>query len=169
VVGEINLACGKCIYCQEKMPSHCNARSVLGIKDKNGCFAEYITLPTNNIHVIPDSIADDEAIFVEPLAASLQILTQVHIRPQDDVIILGDGRLGQLCAQVMSLTGAQVQTVGKHLKKLKILKKRGIKTCKFDEVSQKKADVVIECTGSPAGFNAALTTGYHCLKEYLRS
>ena len=156
VVGEINLACGKCIYCQEKMPSHCNARSVLGIKDKNGCFAEYITLPTNNIHVIPDSIADDEAIFVEPLAAALQILTQVHIRPQDDVIILGDGRLGQLCAQVVGLTGAQVQTVGKHLKKLKILKKKGMKTCRFDEVSQKKADVVIECTGSPAGFNAAL-------------
>ena len=96
----------------------------MGIKDKNGCFAEYVTLPIENIHVIPDSIADDEAIFVEPLAAALQILTQVHIRPQDDVIILGDGRLGQLCAQVMSLTGAQVQTVGKHLKKLNILKKR---------------------------------------------
>ena len=156
VVGEINLACGKCIYCQKEMPSHCNAGSVLGIKNKNGCFADYITLPIKNIHVIPDSIADDEAIFVEPLAAVLQILTQVHIRPQDDVIILGDGRLGQLCSQVMSLTGAQVQIVGKHLKKLKILKKKGIKACRFDEVSQKKADVVIECTGSPAGFEAAL-------------
>jgi threonine dehydrogenase-like Zn-dependent dehydrogenase len=156
IVGEINLACGKCIYCQKEMPSHCNARSVLGIKDKNGCFAEYITLPVNNIHVIPDSIANDEAIFVEPLAAALQILTQVHIRPRDDVIILGDGRLGHLCTQVMSLTGAQVQTVGKHLGKLKILKKRGIKTFRFDEVSQNRADFVIECTGSPAGFNAAL-------------
>jgi len=156
VVGEINLACGTCIYCQEKMPSHCNARAVLGIKNKNGCFAEYITLPTNNIHVIPDSIADDEAVFVEPLAAALQILTQIHIRPHDDVVILGDGRLGQLCAQVMSLTGADVLTVGKHLKKLTILKNKGIKTCRFDEVSPKKADVVIECTGSPAGFNAAL-------------
>ena len=139
------------------MPSHCNARSVLGIKEKNGCFAEYITLPINNIHVIPDSIADDEAIFVEPLAAALQILTQVHIRPQDEVVILGDGRLGQLCAQVISLTGAQVQTIGKHLEKLKILKKRGIKTCRFDELPPKKANVVIECTGSPAGFNAALS------------
>jgi threonine dehydrogenase-like Zn-dependent dehydrogenase len=156
VVGEINLACGKCIYCQKGMPSHCNARSVLGIKDKNGCFAEYITLPIKNIHIIPDGIADDEAIFVEPLAAALQIFTQVHIRPQDDVIILGDGRLGQLCAQVIRLTGAFVLTVGRHLKKLNILQKKGIKTCRFDKVSPKKADIVIECTGSPAGFNAAL-------------
>ena len=157
VVGEINLSCGKCIYCQKGLRTHCEARSVLGIKDKNGCFAEYLTLPRENIHVMPDSITDEEAIFVEPLAAALQILSQVHIQPQHKVIIIGDGRLGQLCAQVINLTGAHVLTIGKHLEKLKNLKKIGIETCNSSEASQEKADIVIECTGSPSGLKTALT------------
>ena len=89
VVGEINVSCGKCIYCLQGLASHCKNRSVLGIKNKNGAFAEYVTLPIENIHPIPDSITDEEAIFVEPLAAAAQILDQVHIRPCDEVIILG--------------------------------------------------------------------------------
>ena len=139
----------------------------MGIKEKNGCFAEYITLPINNIHVIPDSIADDEAVFVEPLAAALQILAQVRIRPQDDVMILGDGRLGQLCAQVISLTGANVLTVGKHLKKLTILKNEGIKTCIFDEFSPKKSGCCHIMHGVSGWFQRRFKPGpsarNHCL------
>jgi len=155
VVGEINVSCGKCIYCLQGLASHCKNRSVLGIKNKNGAFAEYVTLPIENIHPIPDSITDEEAIFVEPLAAALQILDQVHIRPCDEVIILGEGKLGLLCAQVINMTGAQVLTVGKYPEKLEILRKRGLRTCFIDELDREKARIVVECTGSPSGLREA--------------
>jgi len=155
VVGEINVSCGKCIYCLQGLASHCKNRSVLGIKNKNGAFAEYVTLSIENIHPIPDSITDEEAIFVEPLAAALQILDQVHIRPCDEVIILGEGKLGLLCAQVINMTGAQVLTVGKYPEKLEILRKRGLRTCFIDELGKEKADIVVECTGSPSGLKEA--------------
>jgi len=155
VVGEINISCGKCIYCLQGMRSHCKNRSALGIENRNGVFAEYVSLPIENIHAIPDAVSDEEAIFVEPLAAALQILDQVHIRPRDNVIILGDGRLGLLCAQVITMSGAQVLAVGKHSEKLEILKKKGIRTCTIDELSREKADIVVECTGAPSGLRAA--------------
>ena len=155
VVGEINVSCGKCIYCLQGLASHCKNRSVLGIKNKNGAFAEYVTLPIENIHPIPDSITDEEAIFVEPLAAAAQILDQVHIRPCDEVIILGEGKLGLLCAQVINMTGAHVLTVGKYPEKLEILRKRGLRTCFIDELDREKARIVVECTGSPSGLREA--------------
>ena len=135
--------------------NHCENRSVLGIRDKNGVFAEYVTLPVENIHVVPDAVSDDQAVFVEPLAASLEILNQVHIRPPDQVIVLGDGNLGVLCAQVLALSGAQILAVGKHRHKLEILKKRGIRTCLIDELTREKVHVVVECTGSPSGLREA--------------
>jgi len=155
VVGEINVSCGKCIYCLQGLASHCKNRSVLGIKNKNGAFAEYVTLPIENIHPIPDSITDEEAIFVEPLAAAAQILDQVHIRPCDEVIILGEGKLGLLCAQMINMTGAQVLAVGKYPEKLEILRKRGLRTCFIDELDREKARIVVECTGSPSGLREA--------------
>jgi len=155
VVGEINISCGTCIYCLKGIPSHCENRLVLGIKNKNGVFSEYVSLSIENIHIIPDSITEEQAIFVEPLAAALQILEQVHIQPQENIIVLGDGNLGLLCAQVINMTGAQVLMVGKHQTKLEILKQKGIRTCLIDEISRERADVVIECTGSPAGLKEA--------------
>jgi threonine dehydrogenase-like Zn-dependent dehydrogenase len=101
-------------------------------------------------------VTDDQAIFVEPLSASLEIPTQVHFRPRDQVIVLGDGSLGLLCAQVISMSGSQVLAVGNHPKKLEILEKQGIRTCLVDELSREKVDVVIECTGSPSGLREAL-------------
>lgn len=158
VVGEINISCGNCMYCLQGMPTHCENRSVVGIQNKNGAFAEYLSLPMENIHVLSDSITDDQALFTEPLSAAVQILTQVHIRPGDQTIVLGDGNLGLLCAQVVAMTGAQVLAVGKYRSKLDILEKRGIKTCLIDELTREKADVVIECTGSPSGLQQAFKT-----------
>jgi 2-desacetyl-2-hydroxyethyl bacteriochlorophyllide A dehydrogenase len=158
VVGEINIACGSCFYCVQRLVSHCENRGVLGICNKNGAFAEYVTLPIENVHVLPDSIADDEAIFVEPLAAAAQILQQVHVRPEDNVIVLGDGKLGLLCAQVMAFTGAQVLAVGKHPDKLQILKERGIRTCLKEELGRERADIVVEATGAAAGLTQALAS-----------
>jgi len=155
VVGEINISCGKCIYCLQGLRFHCRNRSALGIENRNGVFAEYVSLPIENIHAVPDAVSDDQAIFVEPLAAALSILNQVHIRPDENVIILGDGRLGSLCAQVVKMSGAQVLAVGKHPEKLAILRKRGIRTCTVDELSREKADIVVECTGAPSGLKAA--------------
>ena len=156
VVGEINISCGTCIYCLKGLPSHCENRLILGIQSKNGVFAEYVSLSIENIHIIPDSITDEQAVFVEPLAAALQILEQVHIQPQENIIVLGDGNLGLLCAQVVTMTGAEVLMVGKHPKKLEILREKGIRTCLIDEISRERADVVIECTGSPAGLREAV-------------
>ncbi|HNR11904.1 MAG TPA: alcohol dehydrogenase catalytic domain-containing protein [Thermodesulfobacteriota bacterium] len=155
VVGEINISCGKCIYCLKGMSTHCENRSTLGIQNKNGVFAEFVSLPLENVHPLPEKVSNDQAIFVEPLAASLQILAQVHITPADQVIVLGDGNLGLLCAQVLAMTGAQVLAVGRHEEKLDIVRNLGIRTCLIDELSREKVDFVIECTGSPSGLEEA--------------
>jgi len=107
VVGEINLVCGFCESCLSGRSHHCENRTVLGILNKNGVFAEYVTLPSGNIHIIPDSIYDEKAVFTEPIAAALNILEQIKIRPDDRVLIIGAGRLGQLIARVISLTGCK--------------------------------------------------------------
>ncbi|MBN2468796.1 MAG: alcohol dehydrogenase catalytic domain-containing protein [Deltaproteobacteria bacterium] len=156
VVGEINISCGRCIYCLKGMATHCENRSALGIQNKNGVFAEYVSLPIENVHTIPDSVTDDQAVFVEPLAACLQITEQVHITPCKNVAVLGDGNLGLLCAQVLTATGTQVLAVGKHQAKLNTLKQRGIRTCLVGELSRERADFVVECTGSPSGLKEAL-------------
>lgn len=156
VVGEINISCGTCFYCLQRLAGHCENRSVLGISNKNGTFAEYVTLPIENVHVLPAGVSDEEAVFVEPLAAAAQILEQVHVRPRDNVIVLGDGKLGLLCAQVIASSGAQVLAVGKHPDKLGLLKERGIRTCLKDELGRERADIVVEATGSPTGLSHAL-------------
>lgn len=155
VVGEINAYCGECPTCQAGRPTHCPHRTTLGIWGRDGAFAEYLTLPVRNLHTVPDAISDEEAVFTEPLAAALEILEQVHLRPTDRVIVLGDGKLGLLVAQVLALMGCDLLAVGRHREKLAILAWRGIPTLLEAEAEGLAADVVVECTGRPEGFAAA--------------
>src|SRR6266567_549626 len=130
VVGEINSSCHNidCWYCQHNMPTHCPHRTTLGILGRDGAFAEYLTLPIENLHVVPENVSDEEAVFVEPLAANFEILEQVHLKPTDSVVILGDGKMGQLAAQVLTLSGCEVVMLGKHEEKLALARKRGVHT-----------------------------------------
>ncbi len=155
VVGEINAVCGACEQCRNGRPTHCERRTVLGIVNRHGAFAEYLALPAANLHAVPDEVPDEEAVFTEPLAAALEILRQVHVHPDDTVIVLGDGKLGLLCAQVLALTGCRLTAVGRHAHKLEILARRGLRTAPAEALPAGRADVVVECTGSPAGFELA--------------
>jgi threonine dehydrogenase-like Zn-dependent dehydrogenase len=158
VTGEINLGCNNCPDCFNNMQRHCQNRQTFGILKKDGAFAEYVTLPIENVVEIPDSIPDEDAILVEPLAAALEILEQVHIKPADKVAVLGDGKLGLLISLVLSTTQADVVTIGKHENKLNILKQQGIKT-KFlkDATEMKCYDIVVDATGSVDGFEKAIS------------
>ncbi len=160
VVGEINLNCGKCSFCLRQMPTHCSERTVLGILGKDGAFAEYLTIPTKNLHVLPDGVSDIQAVFVEPLAAAFEIVKQVHIKPTDNVLLFGDGKLGLLSAQVLSLYTPNLIAIGKHQKKLDILAKKGIKTTLLEDLSVEKtqADIVVDCTGNRSGLSIALSS-----------
>jgi len=155
VCGEINAACGECAQCRAGRNTHCDRRTVLGIVNRDGAFAEYLTLPFENLRAVPDSVPDDEAVFTEPLAAALEIIQQIHIRPTDEVVVLGDGKLGLLCAQVLALTGCHLLALGRHPKKLAVLAARGIRTAFVTEAPDLRADVVVECTGSAEGFDLA--------------
>ncbi len=141
--------------------AHDPLRSTLGIFRRNGAFADYLTVPAQNLHRVPDSVSDDEAIFTEPLAAALQILTQCRLSPTDRVAVLGDGKLGLLCAQVLSSgSAAQIVAIGKHRSKLLLLSDLGIQTALVADLGPKDArrfDVVVECTGSPHGLASALS------------
>lgn len=156
VVGEINLACGLCDYCLCGLENHCPSRSVLGIHRRNGAFAEYLTLPLKNLHEIPQTINDQEAVFVEPLAAALEILEQVKISREDSAMILGDGKLGLLAAQVIKSHTDRVACAGKHQRKLNILKDQGIKTFLSGETREERFDLVVEATGKKEGLKQAL-------------
>lgn len=156
VVGEINCVCGACRYCRLEMPHHCLDRTVLGILGRDGAFAEYLTLPEGNLHLVPASMPDDVAVFTEPVAAAFRILEQVPISGDDRVVVLGDGKLGQLIAQVLRMRTKQVTCVGKHPWKLALLEKHGVRPALHTETIEDAADVVVEATGSSAGFARAL-------------
>ena len=156
VVGEINCVCHACAYCQMEMPHHCLDRTVLGIVNRNGAFAEYLTLPEENLHLVPGNLRDDVAVFTEPLAAAFRILQQISITPEQRVIVLGDGKLGQLCAQVIWLKTKRMVCVGKHRWKLQLLKNLGIPVLAADEFLEGGADVVVEATGSGEGLSKSL-------------
>ncbi|OQY35152.1 MAG: alcohol dehydrogenase [Anaerolineaceae bacterium 4572_5.1] len=159
VVGETNAVCGECVHCRGGRSSHCMKRTVLGISNRDGAFAEYFTLPVENLHPVPDNVPDEEAVFTEPLAAALEILEQVHIRPTDSVLVVGAGRLGQLISQVLSLTGANLSVVVRHEHQRALLEQRGITTIPEENLPEGiplgGADVVIDATGSPGGFELA--------------
>ncbi|OGP23022.1 MAG: alcohol dehydrogenase [Deltaproteobacteria bacterium GWC2_56_8] len=156
VTGEINLGCGRCAYCAGGMRNHCPQRSVLGILGKDGAFAEYLTLPIDNLHVLPDEISDEEGVFVEPLASAFEILSQIEIGRGTRVAVLGDGRLGILTAEVLSLSGCPLTAIGRHEEKLAILKARGIETAAGTEGLGSEFDIVVECTGRAEGLSTAL-------------
>jgi threonine dehydrogenase-like Zn-dependent dehydrogenase len=151
VVGEINAACGECETCLAGRPTHCPTRSVLGIVGRDGAFAERLSLPFENLHAVPDGVSDEAAVFVEPLAAACRVLEQVHITPSSRVVVLGLGRLGQLCARVLALTGARVSGVSRSPGPLALLP-RGVEAVPLDQSADVGgADVVVDCTGSPDG------------------
>jgi threonine dehydrogenase-like Zn-dependent dehydrogenase len=155
VVGEINAACGTCETCRSRHPTHCPNRTALGIRGRDGALAEFFCLPTANLHLVPEGMPDQIAVFVEPLAAACEVLDQVHVRPSDRAIVLGDGKLGLLVAQVLALTGCELTVIGRHQEKLAILSSRGIATRLGDESPVRQADLVVECTGRAEGFQAA--------------
>jgi threonine dehydrogenase-like Zn-dependent dehydrogenase len=154
VVGEINSGCGKCNYCETGLERHCPNRTVLGIYKRDGAFAEYLLLPEKNLHVIPDSISDKQAVFVEPLAAAFEIEEQLHIEPNQKIAIIGDGRLAQLITRVLKLNHKHIVCFGKHENKLKLLQKIGVET-KIGIVpsDEHTFDVVVEATGCEGGFS----------------
>jgi len=156
VVGEINCACGQCRYCQLEMPHHCLDRAVLGIQGRPGAFAEFITLPEENLHLVPSSIRDDVAVFAEPTAAAFRILEQVTINRDDRVVVLGDGKLGQLVAQVLFLQTKNLVCVGKHPWKLAFLNALHIATATENDPVEHGADIVVDATGSHSGLPRAL-------------
>jgi alcohol dehydrogenase len=154
--GEINIACRQCDLCGRGLPTHCRRRRVLGILGHDGAFAEYLTIPLANLHSVPDSVPDDEAVFVEPLAAALRIVQQVPLGSGDRVVVLGDGRLGILCAQVLAGAGATVTVVGHHDEKLSVLRDLGIQAEHLWSGAPGSVDAVVEATGSELGFREAI-------------
>ncbi len=156
VVGEINCPCHQCHYCRMEMPQHCLNRTVLGIQGRQGAFAEYLTLPEENLHLAPAGVRDDVAVFTEPLAAAFRITEQVVITNSDRVIVLGDGKLGQLIAQVLWLQTKNLVCVGKHRWKLTMLEELGIKTVQADQPLERGADVVVDATGNGQGIERAI-------------
>ena len=156
VVGEINFACRSCPMCARGLQRHCPSRSVMGIVEADGAFAETVRVPTANLHAVPDSVPDDVAVFTEPLAAAFEVLEQVEIGPDQRCVVLGDGKLGILVAQVLQQTGARVLAVGRHPEKLAILESRGIETALVQAWSADPVPLVVEATGSAEGFGRAV-------------
>jgi threonine dehydrogenase-like Zn-dependent dehydrogenase len=155
VVGEINAVCRRCETCRAGRHSHCENRTVLGIKDRNGAFSERLSLPLENLHIVPDGVDDDVAVFTEPTAAALELQGQVRIAPGDRVVVVGDGKLGNLIAQTLALTGCDLFVVGRHAGKLALLEARGIRVGLASDIASRRADVVIECTGNAEGLTLA--------------
>jgi len=157
VVAEINCACGVCDICRRGQSHHCPRRTVLGISGRNGAFAEYVAVPETNCHVVPDGASDEEAVFVEPLAAAAHVLDVQPIVPTTRVAVIGSGRLGLLVAQVLALQGCELVVWGRNPRTLALCREygvdaRAVDSCPWDACY----DVVVECTGSPEGFPMAL-------------
>lgn len=157
VCGDINVSCGACDACVRGNPTHCEVRSVLGITNRSGVHAEFASLPLENLYRVPDSVPNEAAVFAEPIAAALEILEQVDIGPDDRVLLVGAGRLGQLIGQVLATTPAQLAVVARHEKQHELLHARGIATLTERDVVPGQWDIVIEATGSQSGFELART------------
>lgn len=151
VVGEINENCGECLYCKTGRPTHCSYRKVLGISGKDGTFAEYVSMRNDLLHIVPENLPSEIAIFTEPLAAALEIMEQVHIKPSTKLAIIGDGRLAYMIAQVISLTGCELTIIGRHKDKLKMFAPFAKTTRKTDSTYE----VVVDATGNPSGILTA--------------
>jgi len=147
--------CGACEQCLNGRPTHCENRTVLGIVNRDGTFAEYTQLPIANLHEVPASVPDEMAVFTEPLAAALEIQEQIEIKPADRVLLVGAGRLGQLIAQTLALTGCDLRVAARHARQKELLTARGIQIISEEEIQPWRWDVVVEATGSPGGFELA--------------
>lgn len=170
VVGEINIGCGMCSLCAGGDSRHCEARAVLGIKGRDGAFAEYLSLPAKNLLLVPDSITDEAAVFVEPLAAAFNIFEQISIDRSHAVAIVGDGKLAQLIARVLAQVKGELTVFGKHRMKLELARLSGARCLKLGDSGKKrfldlderavemeeKFDIVVETSGSPSGLSLAL-------------
>jgi threonine dehydrogenase-like Zn-dependent dehydrogenase len=156
VVGEINFACGRCDFCARGLGRHCRDRSVMGIAGADGAIAELVSVPVANLHRVPDALDDARAVFTEPLAAAFEIAEQVAIEPGVRALVLGDGKLGLLVAQVLDAAGARVALLGHHAEKLAIAARRGIEALHADSYAGGNAPLVIEATGSVAGLRRAI-------------
>ncbi|MDQ3908271.1 MAG: alcohol dehydrogenase catalytic domain-containing protein [Acidobacteriota bacterium] len=166
VVGEINAGCGRCALCLAGDPRHCPNRTVLGIVGRDGAHAEFLRLPAVNLLAVPDEVPDERAVFTEPLAAACGILERVSVGAGERVAVVGDGKLGLLCAQALrALTGAEITLVGKHDSKLAVARRRGVETVRLDQLDDEKDsraaarafDVVVEASGAASGFALALS------------
>jgi 2-desacetyl-2-hydroxyethyl bacteriochlorophyllide A dehydrogenase len=155
VVGEINAACGSCATCRAGRPRHCPQRTVLGVRGRHGAFAEQLVLPARNLHRVPAHVADEAAVFVEPLAAALRVLEQVPIGRGDRVLLVGAGRLGQLVARVLARTGCTLAVVARHARQRALVTACGCTCVSEEEVAPGEHDVVVEATGVPEGFHLA--------------
>lgn len=155
VVGEINARCGECDACRTGRGNHCGERSVLGIVNRDGAFAEYLSIPVVNLLGLPESLSDDAAVFCEPLAAALQIVEQVHLRPTDRVLLVGAGRLGQLIARCLRLTGCELTVMARHERQRELLAEVSVPWIGETDVEDGAFDVAVEASGSPEGFAVA--------------
>lgn len=157
VVGEINCPCGECAFCERGLGNHCPNRSVLGIYNRGGCFAEYLALPTENLHVIPDNVSDEAAVFTEPLAAAVNVPELVHIKLGDRILVLGDGKLGLLTAAVLASDAHRVTIAGRHPVRESLLAEmaRPVSILSIDEL-EGSYDIIIEATGTSEGLATAL-------------
>jgi len=155
VVGEINAVCDECPACLRGDRSHCERRTVLGIVNRHGAFAEYLTLPCANLHPVPDAVSDDEATFTEPLAAALRIQEQLPITSGDRVLVVGTGKLGQLIARSLEPTGCKLKALGRRAEALALLAAQGVETLTANELAPRSFDIAIECTGNAEGFELA--------------
>lgn len=158
VVGEINAGCGECELCRGGDPRHCPQRTVLGIHGRDGCHAEFLTLPARNLLEVPDSVSDEEAVFAEPLAAACGITEHVGTTPETRVAVIGDGKLGLLCAMSLALSAPGVVLIGRHKSKLAIAEGVGVHGILDEDVADlgRKFDVVVEASGSESGFSSAV-------------
>ena len=155
VVGEINLTCGECNPCRQGNTTHCVQRKALGIRDWNGAFAEYLVLPVQNLHEIPENVPDEAAVFTEPLAAAFEILAQIPFSAQQHCLVIGAGRLGQLIAQVIRLTGCKLQVVARHPHQISLLEQIDVACISEADIAAGTVDIVVEATGTPGGFYLA--------------
>lgn len=156
VVADINIPCHQCSSCHRGLVHHCQQRKVLGIKDHPGAFSEYITLPNENLFIVPPTVSDEQAVFAEPLAAALEIQEQVDLGSKPDVLLIGAGKLGQLIARTLALHDINLLVTARSENSLKTLSTLGISTSLVTDLPAKQFDLVIECSGNPTGFNTAV-------------
>jgi len=157
VVGEINVGCGKCQWCTRNMSRHCPNRTVVGILDHPGVFAEVLVLPDENLHLVPDAVSDECAVFTEPLAAALEIQEQIHVEPTSSICVIGDGKLGLLISWTLNLVSPDVTLIGKHPEKLALAEAKGVRCFIGEQYLNRRFDIVVESSGSASGWERAMS------------